>query len=90
MQYAYLTMTFAAARFPGLLTVTLAVQGTLGFVPLALSELEPFGCRDPCKGNFLLIGLPSVALYAWPLGLVLRFERGAGGGGDAAGKAQLV
>lgn len=69
IQYAYLTMAFPAQTYPGLLTVTFLVQGTLGFVawPL-LSEVRPFGA-DPATGNFVLILVPSILCYAWPLSL---------------------
>lgn len=76
IQFSYLTMEFDAASYPGLLTVTMVVQGTLGFLawPL-LSEVRPFGCADPCPGNFILILVPSTVLFAWPLWLlVLRIK----------------
>jgi hypothetical protein len=78
VQFSYLTMEFDGRSYPGLLTVTLAVQGCLGFIawPL-LSVVKPFGCADPCTGNFLFILAPSVLLYAWPIWLArLRFSGG--------------
>ena len=67
IQFAYLTMAFPPAAYPGLLTVTLAVQGAFGFIswPL-LTEVQPFG-PDPSTGNFLLLGAPTLLLYVWPL-----------------------
>ena len=62
-----LTMTFPPAAYPGLLTVTLAVQGAFGFIawPL-LTQVKPFGA-DPSTGNIILIGAPTLLLYAWPV-----------------------
>ena len=68
-------MAFPPSAYPGLLTVTLAVQGAFGFVawPL-LTEVQPFGA-DPCTGNFVLIGAPTLLLYAWPLLLQGKDDR---------------
>ena len=78
VQFAYLTITFSSAYYPGLLTITLAVQGTLGFIawPL-LVEVAPFG-HDPCLGNFLLMAAPTPLLLAWPLGRGSVNGKGAG------------
>jgi hypothetical protein len=67
IEFAYLTLTFPAQAYPGLLTVTLMVQGALGFIawPL-LSTGYLFGC-NLCPSSFLLLLLPSLPLYAWPL-----------------------
>jgi hypothetical protein len=83
IEFAYLTMTFPQSSYPGLLTCTLAVQGSLGFVAWpVLSEVQPFGCADPCVGNFMTILVPSVALYAWPVWeLATRRKRGRTGHG---------
>ena len=69
IQFSYLTMTFPPKAFPGLLAIVLFVQASIGFVawPL-LSLLHPFG-HDPALGNFLLLVLPTLPLYAWPLQL---------------------
>lgn len=77
IQYAYLTMTFAPASYPGLLTVTFLVQGTLGFLAWpVLSDLKPFG-SDPSLGNFVLMLSPTALFYAWPVYLGLTGRRGA-------------
>lgn len=67
LQFAYLTMAFPPDMYSGLLTVTLLVQGCLGFIawPL-LAEVRPFG-PDPSLGNFVLMLLPATLLFAWPL-----------------------
>ena len=67
LQFAYLTMAFPTDDYSGLLSVTLAVQGTLGFLvwPL-LVVVQPFGV-DPSFGNFVLMAVPVVLLSAWPL-----------------------
>ena len=77
IQYAYLTMTFKPASYPGLLATALIVQGSLGFLAWpVLSEVHPFGCADPCMGNFIMVLAPSVILYAWPLWeLLLRWRK---------------
>ena len=84
-------MAFPAASYPGLLTMVFLVQGSLGFLAWpVLSEVKPFGCADPCQGNFLLLLVPSLALYAWPLYMALeqrRAKTGDGGGGSAAGES---
>lgn len=66
VQFSYLTIAFPPRAYPGLLTVTLIVQGTLGFIawPL-LAVARPFGCSQ-CTPNYLLLLLPSLLLYAWP------------------------
>ena len=67
MQFAYLMMAFAPAAYSGLLTVTLLVQGLLGFVAWPLLAVgRPFGL-DPCVGNFLLMMLPAPLLLVWPI-----------------------
>merc|ERR1712087_815755 len=60
-------MTYPPKAFPGLLALTVLLQGTIGFIswPL-LSEIQPFG-PEPALGNFLLLLVPTVPLYLWPL-----------------------
>jgi len=69
LQFAYLTMAFPSDLYSGLLTVTVAVQCSLGFIawPL-LAVVKPFGA-DPSLGNFLLMLVPSVLCGVWPLWL---------------------
>ena len=73
LQFTYLTLAFPPAAYPGLLTVTLTVQGTLGFIAWGLT-LRPFGCVL-CPPNFLVLLLPSLLMYLWPL-LLLRGDAG--------------
>lgn len=57
--------------------------GSLGFIAWpTLAVVRPFGCSR-CTPNFLLLLLPSVLLYAWPVcmmswGVVKRERRDEG------------
>jgi len=66
LQFAYITVAFPTALYGPLLALTIAVQGTVGFVAWPGLSPDPWG-EEAYKKCMLVVFVPSFLCYVFPL-----------------------
>jgi len=66
LQFAYITVAFPTSLYCPLLALTIAVQGTVGFIAWPVLSPDPFG-PNAYKKVITLLVVPSFLCYVFPL-----------------------
>eukprot|EP00811_Abedinium_folium_P032569 NODE_5603_length_1753_cov_7.732472.p1 GENE.NODE_5603_length_1753_cov_7.732472~~NODE_5603_length_1753_cov_7.732472.p1 ORF type:complete len:461 (-),score=77.70 NODE_5603_length_1753_cov_7.732472:273-1655(-) len=65
MQFAYVTLMFPPAMFPGLLCAVVVAQWAFGFIALYLASAKPFG--EDWVNYVVLLFIPTILQYIFPV-----------------------